>query len=552
MKIYINYIRPDKKPLSSLAENVTVDETDPTIIHFDFRITRNVTMVDGVLDCLVCIKSTNSEGVEEHHWNSDIFSKLTVGKGMENEETIAEENIDLITQLLVNLDTTNAEVSDVSERIDGVYGKVGELETLATEDKSSVVAAVNEVKESSDELKSDLIDIEDTIDIHKNYADSSIFNTGYYSLSDSGKINKNDSNTSYKKCKLESVPSGSYMVLNLRGIFCIVEDLITGTKRKLATTDTYINGLITLANRSNVYLTINGSVDKTYFVSGNVPVPTYVDKVGVYSYALEDNVKPTIYVEKNGTGDFTTIKEALEYALVHPFTTIYVGNGTYDLIEEFGADYFANFTGGGRAGLKLDNYVHIIFASNSKVICNYTGDNDKIKKDFSPFNTIADGKQQKGFILENLNLECSNVRYAMHDETSGQVNPYRNIYKNCHMILDNSNNTQGYQQCIGGGLGSSAEIIIENCYFESIHANQTYDIVSYHNGGNGKSNVVITGCYFANKDRCRCSNYGQSTEVSTMIVSNCSLGAEPRIIDEVSGANQNMRLIKWNNEVRTN
>lgn len=156
MKIYINYIRPDKKPLSSLAENVTIDEADPTIMHFDFNITRTVTLVDGVLDCLVCIKSTNSEGVEEHHWNSDIFSKLTVGKGMENEETIAEENIDLITQLLVNLDTTNAEVSNVGERIDELDGKVGVLGTLATEDKSSVVAAVNEVKEASDELKSDL------------------------------------------------------------------------------------------------------------------------------------------------------------------------------------------------------------------------------------------------------------------------------------------------------------------------------------------------------------------------------------------------------------
>ena len=138
MKIYINYIRPDKKPLSSLAENVTVDEADPTIMHFDFNVTRTVTLMDGVLDCLVCIKSTNSEGVEKHHWNSDIFSKLTVGKGMENEETIAEENIDLITQLLVNLDTTNAEVSDVSERIDGVENRVDSVEGDIDELKSDL------------------------------------------------------------------------------------------------------------------------------------------------------------------------------------------------------------------------------------------------------------------------------------------------------------------------------------------------------------------------------------------------------------------------------
>lgn len=427
-----------------------------------------------------------------------------------------------------------------------------DIDAKAAAALESIPEEYTELDGSVKQLKEDLVDIEGVIDVHKNYTDVSIFEVGYYSLANSGVIQKNDVNTGFKKCKLEFVPSGNYMVLNLRGVFCIVEDLITGTKRKLATTDTNINGLITIENKSNVYLTISGNVEKTYFVSGNTPVPVYVDKVGLYSYILEDSVKPTIYVEKDGTGDFTTLKEALEYSLVHPFTTIYVGNGTYDLIEEFGNDYFANFAGGSRAGLKLDNYVHIIFSSNAKVICNYTGDNDKIKKDFSPFNTIAGGQQQKGFILENLNLECSNVRYAMHDETSGQANPYRNVYKNCRMVIDNSDNTQGYPQCIGGGLGSSAEIIIENCYFESIHTDQTYDIVSYHNGGNGKSNIVITGCYFAGKDRCRCSNYGSATDVSTMMVSNCSLGAEPRIIDEVSGASHNMRLIKWNNEIRTN
>lgn len=159
MKIYINYIRPDKEPLSSLAENVIVDETDPTIIHFDFRITRNVTFAKGVLSCLVCIKSVNSEGIEEHHWNSDIFTKLTVGEGMENEEVISEENSDLITKLLLEVDTTKAEVNGFSDRIDSVDRKVGSLDLLSTEDKSSVVSAVNEVKENHDELKGDLVDL---------------------------------------------------------------------------------------------------------------------------------------------------------------------------------------------------------------------------------------------------------------------------------------------------------------------------------------------------------------------------------------------------------
>lgn len=189
MKIYINYIRPDKEPLSSLAENVIVDETDPTIIHFDFRITRNVTFAKGVLSCLVCIKSVNSEGIEEHHWNSDIFTKLTVGEGMENEEVISEENSDLITKLLLEVDTTKAEVNGFSDRIDSVDRKVGSLDLLSTEDKSSVVSAVNEVKENHDDLKSDLANSKKAIaelndkKITKFYAN----NLGETTLNDSGK-----------------------------------------------------------------------------------------------------------------------------------------------------------------------------------------------------------------------------------------------------------------------------------------------------------------------------------------------------------------------------
>lgn len=192
MKIYINYIRPDKEPLSSLAENVIVDETDPTIIHFDFRITRNVTFAKGVLSCLVCIKSVNSEGIEEYHWNSDIFTKLTVGEGMENEEVISEENSDLITKLLLEVDTTKAEVNGFSDRIDSVDRKVGSLDLLSTEDKSSIVSAVNEVKKDSDDLKGDIANSKKAIaelndkKITKFYA-SNLGNTNLQD-SDSGKI----------------------------------------------------------------------------------------------------------------------------------------------------------------------------------------------------------------------------------------------------------------------------------------------------------------------------------------------------------------------------
>lgn len=118
MAIYINFSRNDKTKGSVAATNVFVDPDDPEIMHFDFIITRSVTLVNGSIICLVCAKSTDAEGVEVNHWNSELFNKLSVGEGMEAEEELTEEEIDYITSLLQEINTTHAEVADVDTRVE--------------------------------------------------------------------------------------------------------------------------------------------------------------------------------------------------------------------------------------------------------------------------------------------------------------------------------------------------------------------------------------------------------------------------------------------------
>ena len=118
MAIYINFSRNDKTKGSIAATNVFVDPDDPEIMHFDFVITRSVTLVNGPITCLVCAKSTDAEGVEVNHWNSELFNKLSVGEGMEAEEELTEEEIDYITSLLQEINTTHAEVADVDTRVE--------------------------------------------------------------------------------------------------------------------------------------------------------------------------------------------------------------------------------------------------------------------------------------------------------------------------------------------------------------------------------------------------------------------------------------------------
>lgn len=118
MAIYINFSRNDKTKGSIAATNVFVDPDDPEIMHFDFIITRSVTLVNGSIICLVCAKSTDAEGVEVNHWNSELFNKLSVGEGMEAEEELTEEEIDYITSLLQEINTTHAEVADIDTRVE--------------------------------------------------------------------------------------------------------------------------------------------------------------------------------------------------------------------------------------------------------------------------------------------------------------------------------------------------------------------------------------------------------------------------------------------------
>lgn len=134
MKIYIHYLRPDGSVGCYIAEDVVVDDADDTTMHFNWTISRNVTEKKGNISFLVCIKKTDTDGNEINHWNSELNKDMYVSEGLECGEVIAETYPDVITQILTKLDS-------------GVVGDtiVGNLDDLITEDKSSIVAAINEV-----------------------------------------------------------------------------------------------------------------------------------------------------------------------------------------------------------------------------------------------------------------------------------------------------------------------------------------------------------------------------------------------------------------------
>lgn len=98
LRIYINYMRSDRDVGCYQATDVTVDETDSNLMHFNWTISRNVSLVKGNLKFLVCIKKADDEGNEENHWNSELNTEMYISEGLEVDEGIFEAYPDIIAQ----------------------------------------------------------------------------------------------------------------------------------------------------------------------------------------------------------------------------------------------------------------------------------------------------------------------------------------------------------------------------------------------------------------------------------------------------------------------
>lgn len=285
---------------------------------------------------------------------------------------------------------------------------------------------------------------------------------------------------------------------------------------------------------------------KIYVNSGGTA--SAITDLEIWESALDVVVPPSpriFYVESDGSGDFTSLVTAINKAEFYYGSVVYVGSGTWDIIDELGNDYLSGVSDTQR-GLYLKNRVHIICDSRAVIQANYTGNIANVKKWLAIFNS---GKY--GFTLENARLEGSNIRYLIHDERDQDTDAYTNKYINCTMVFDNRNNAEwAGKQCIGGGLGQNGYVDIEGCTFKSY---QGFDgTVSYHNTGasTGRSHIVVRDCYFYLYNTFRLSWYGTSTEITDAVVTNCYLGADIVHRAENSSATvENTSIVAWNNTI---
>ena len=116
MSMCIVYQRPDGHREPHLVENLTIDESDSNLIHFDWTISGNVTPLKGNISFLVCAKLSNTEGIREREWHTRLNQDLIVDEGLDcSGDEIVEQNPDIIESILARLEI--AEQGGVSDEV---------------------------------------------------------------------------------------------------------------------------------------------------------------------------------------------------------------------------------------------------------------------------------------------------------------------------------------------------------------------------------------------------------------------------------------------------
>jgi len=98
LSIYINYMRKDRVVGVYKATDISVDTTNERIMHFNWKISRNVTEVVGQIKFLVCVKKGDADGNEVNHWNSELNTEMYISEGLEAGEGFFDSYPDIILQ----------------------------------------------------------------------------------------------------------------------------------------------------------------------------------------------------------------------------------------------------------------------------------------------------------------------------------------------------------------------------------------------------------------------------------------------------------------------
>lgn len=630
MTVYVNYMRADRNRGMCLCKNVTVDETDDTLMHFAWTLTRNATLYNGKLIFLVCIKNLDESGNEINHWNSELCDQMQVSEGLECEESVMELHQDIITDLLLRMDkiliantpildktlTERGLAADAKATGDAINRlredtdvELGELEAMVAneflerrreiaveraridqfvalkEGSTTGDAELQDIRidvdgvehgSAGDAVRSQFVrarsdirtlgELEKIVNVSENIFDKNdlTYNTR---LTSSGEVGTPSDELASYACSnaLQSVDASKTYHASIDTTFRIAEfdkdqvyiQTVPYTNTGLKTP--YVPSSKTAYIRFQLYVSqidILTFCEATYPVTKNIALPfgKHYELDSILDESSDRAVKNSAIaarlrgyrerIDVYDTGDIVDFYNSMIEAFRKGNCDVYIHDGEYVYTNEF--IELIRASDSPNRGIPIGNNCNYYFSTASKLVCHYTGSSPNDEKNM--FSALDSNNTAHSWGLYNLTLDVSGVMYAIHDEASGNPEPYKRVYEHCYVTMDATMSDTDLAKCIGGGAGANGEIIIKDCYFGTINplSSRSPDI-SYHGSENGNNvNMVVTGCYFENGFECH--TMSNEDGVARLLFANNSL--KKMINNPVTGNNGRWIIHAWNNDLR--
>lgn len=332
-------------------------------------------------------------------------------------------------------------------------------------------------------------------------------------------------------------------------------------------TGTFISGLVAPSNpftvpANTVQMSVSYQISqKDTIVLSKQPVSQYVPyELGIdasklnsqtvqfksLSADLVDAIKATKLIKVGPNQQYTSLLKAISEN-TGTKNTYQLINYKVDMKKEYedyyDATFFTNYvdysgSDFNKRGYNLKNGDNLIADASSGIYFTYDNANDNVCTWFSLLN-LTMNNYVYGVDFKTSTGSC---RYIIHDDFAWGSEG-KNMTENCRFEGESK-----YHQAIGGGTG-----------FNSIyhHKNNKYvdcgaDAVTYHINSQvgAKNKIIYENLWLSDGSSLRGTWYGQSTEVSELIVFGCKadkIYIKEHTVDGTS-PNVNLELTAWNNQ----
>ncbi|HEL2203033.1 TPA: hypothetical protein TZE22_000320 [Streptococcus suis] len=333
-----------------------------------------------------------------------------------------------------------------------------------------------------------------------------------------------------------------YGLKNVRGVFTYFFSNSDKLIKKFATTDVLIDE--DFIPQEDGYLLVTRRLEDapSKVIQGGLDKVSLLPNLNYMSSVIETNMplispraKTDFNVKKDGTGDFTSIYQALKsvgHGTADSPINIYIYGGVYDILAELGGRVWLNetveSTNSERLGLEVPDYVNLIGVGDVTLSLEVRDEDttENTAKRISALNLWRHNT------IKNIKIIVQNTRYAVHDETNNAYHNNDVRYIDCY--FEHKGNKRGVwssTQAYAAGMGSGGNYYFENCTFKSVAIP-----FSMHDNFNVESNRVrIVKCTFitGNDDvAIRFGSYGTGAKKSIVTIENCNIDKCIKLFEE--------------------